>query len=212
MNDLLDHKLKKMDHKVKYKKVPFHEERMQKAVFQGKPKTAHRSWLRKTAPVPLVALIALFCFYVSDTPSRTSIYTAAMLPEKSTVTELKTYQQKAELQSGTVVEKSSLTSRQQSSTMVRETYVIHNEHHYIQTGKRVEETELGEVVGTVKGNLSSDTPTSFFPETKIHSIKGESEKEVIAIQSRRSTGIGSTFISKQGYFVFEKKHRLPSAQ
>ncbi|KHE70066.1 hypothetical protein [Halobacillus sp. BBL2006] len=214
MNDLLDHKLKKLDKESKHKKVPFQKEHTYRAVLLGTLKQSHRQRWRMSLiiPLPLIALVAFFSMQFTDTHSRTPIYTASMQPEKSILAGSKTFDFHREL----FVEKS-LTSTEKSATMFTETYVIHDGKKYIQTGKRVDPESLNKVIGRVKNKDAPEKKTfskgaTFFPETEIYSIKGRKESEMIAIQSTRSTGIGSSSISTPGYFVFKKKEALPTAQ
>ncbi|MBA2176715.1 hypothetical protein H0266_17640 [Halobacillus locisalis] len=211
MNDLLDRKLKKLDRQLKYDEVPFDEEHMKKAVLRApkaRPSTTP-SWIRRTAPLPLIAALTFFCIQFVTNPADHAIYTANMLPSKSSVTELKT-QTNANLLSFDQKKADITSPSPKQSTMIRETYVIHNDHQFVQTGKTVQTEELGEVLGTIQIKRMMDE--TLRQETEIYSIKGEDDEDRIAIESRRNTGIGSTSISKQGYFVFERKEPLPQAQ
>ncbi|TGB01905.1 hypothetical protein [Halobacillus salinus] len=204
MNDLLDRKLKKLDHNIKYDHVPFDKDKTKMAVLEA-PKTSRKqsySWLFKAMPVPLLAALVIVCFQFDFSPSSSETHMAAQSPIKSNVTEMKTsIYAEPEMLSNNTEGKATMTKSQ--STMVRETYVFHNDQEYIQTGRTVNQPELHEVIGTVKIEQVANEP--LLEETKIYSIKGEDTDEHIAIQSRRNTGIGSTSISKQGYFVFEKR-------
>lgn len=132
-----------------------------------------------------------------------------MLPSKSSVTELKT-QTNAKLLSFDQKKNDTASISPKRSTMIRETYVIHNDQQFVQTGKTVQTEQLGEVLGTIQVERMMNE--ILLQETEIYSIKGEDDEDRIAIESRRNTGIGSTSISKKGYFVFERKEPLPQAQ
>lgn len=211
MNDLLDHKLKKLDHQIKYNYVSFDEEKMKKAVLasQKANNKRSRSWVLRTAPIPLVAVLSLICFQLAFPSSSTETHLASLSPVKSNVTEMKTsIYAEPKMLSTKASDQTTLTKGK--STMVRETYVLHNNSEFVQTGRTVDPSQLNEVIGTVKIDRLANEP--LLQETKIYSIKGENTEEFIAIQSRRNTGIGSTSISKQGYFVFEHRKPLPAAQ
>ncbi|UOQ91712.1 hypothetical protein MUO14_14290 [Halobacillus shinanisalinarum] len=220
MNDLLDHRLKKMDHNMKYQKVPMRKpdiENMVHQVTHQPTKRPVKKWMKFTFPMPAVAAIAFLCFQVTNQPSETAMHKAVPLSERSLVTEHKAQQP---IESSTNVQSIQQTSgteiseQKQRSTMVRQTYVMFDDHMFVQTGKRVTETELSKVIGTVKTSTAQEQQrnNAFFPEADIYSIKGADASNKIAIQSRRSTGIGSSSISQQGYFIFEKKEPLPAAQ
>ncbi|MGI8316443.1 hypothetical protein [Halobacillus mangrovi] len=214
MNDLLAHKLKKIDKKVKQDKVSFDKEHTHKAVIarMHKPNGSNQLRVSLMISLPAIALVTFFCLQILDTHSGTPIHTASMHPEKTMAFVAKT----AAFHDGTL-DKKSFTSTEASSTMIRETYVIHNNEHFVQTGELVNPEELNEILGLVKNEDSAEelalrrNSSSFFPEAKIYSIKGRDKNEMIAIQSTRSTGIGSSSISNQGYFVF-KKRNIKAAQ
>ncbi|MCA0972566.1 hypothetical protein LCM20_18365 [Halobacillus litoralis] len=204
MNDLLDRKLKKLDHNIKYDQVTFNEARTKKAVLNApKSETTPPSWFKKAAPLPLIAVAIILCFQLLQAPPSTDTHMASLSPEKNVTSDMKTpVFSEAKFLSGEGIQSTS-TQPVKRSTMVRETYVLHNNHEFVQTGQTVQESQLKDVVGTAEIEpLSHD---SYTHETKIYSIEGENPEKVIAIQSRRNTGIGSTSISKQGYFVFEMK-------
>ncbi|WP_079525477.1 hypothetical protein [Halobacillus hunanensis] len=221
MNDLIDHKLKKMDHNVKYRKVPMEERDIDKMVQQvtnHQSKKPTKNWMKITLPMPAVAVIALLCFQVTSQPSQSEVHKASPLSERSLVTELKAQQSVTSTsspgQSVQTLSGTTWTDHKQSPTMIRQTYVMFQNEMYVQTGNRVEKSELHEVIGTVKpGNASEQQPQqAFFPKTDIYSIEGMDSSEKIAIHSRRSTGIGTSSISQKGFFVFEKQQPLPAAQ
>ncbi|MFD2923282.1 hypothetical protein [Halobacillus naozhouensis] len=221
MNDLLDYKLKKMDHNVKYRKVPMKEQDIDEMVQQvtnHQSKKPLKNWIKLTFPMPAVAVIALLCFQVTNQPAESEVHKAAPLSERSLVTELKAQQSLASTssQDQTVQPLSGTkwTDRKQGPTMIRQTYVMFEEEMYVQTGNRVEKSKLHQVIGTVKpGNASEQhAKQAFFPETDIYSIEGNDSSEKIAIHSRRSTGIGTSSISQQGFFIFKKQQPLPAAQ
>lgn len=210
-----------MDHNVKYRKVPMKErdiDEMVQRVTNHQSKKQMKNWMKITFPMPAVAVIALLCFQVTNDPSQSEVQKASPFPERSLVTELKAQQSVASTSSyGQSVQPLSgakWTDRKQSPTMIRQTYVMFENEMYVQTGNRVEESELHQVIGTVKpGNASEQQPQqAFFPETDIYSIEGIDSSEKIAIHSRRSTGIGTSSISQQGFFVFKKQQPLPAAQ
>lgn len=101
-----------------------------------------------------------------------------------------------------------------TSRMVQKTYVIHKDEQFVQTEKSVTSEQLGEVIGTIgpqshgEGERTLESVTSFQPATKIYRIKGDAPEDKIAIQSWRSTGIGTTPVTRQGYFVFEKSRNV----
>lgn len=211
MSDLIDRKLKKINKEVKYDEVPFDQRHMHKSIIQSlrrKPKK-QSTWIKRSSPVSLTIILLITGLYFS--PTEPNIETAGLMTERSPAPELKT----ATSEPGTSLVKQASPHHTNTSMMVRETYVIHEKKQYVQTGKRVTTEELGEVIGivehqaSVENNQSLESMARFLPETKIHKIKGEETKDKIAIQSWRSTGIGSTSVSKQGYFVFEKSSAMP---
>ncbi|SFK38061.1 hypothetical protein SAMN04487936_112108 [Halobacillus dabanensis] len=208
MSDLIDRKLKKVNKDVKYDEVPFDQRHMHKSILQSlrrKPKKK-AIWIKKSSPLPIAAILLFSGLHFSQTEPNTE--TAGLMTERIPAPELKT----ATVQPGTSSAKQTSTHHTNTSMMVRETYVIHEKKHFIQTGKRVTTEELGEVIGTVEhqpSNESLESVARFLPETKIYKIKGEETKDRIAVQSWRSNGIGSTSVSRQGYFVFEKSPAMP---
>ncbi|UOR10407.1 hypothetical protein [Halobacillus amylolyticus] len=220
MNDLLDRRLKKMDHNVKYQKVPMRERDIESMIHQVTHHPAKRpakKWMKLTFPMPAVAVIAFLCFQVSNQPSESTTHKSVPLSERSLVTEHKAQQTSGSSTNVQSIQQTSsmdIAEQKQSSTMVRQTYVMFEDDMFAQTGNRVTETELSKVIGTVKTStaLEQQRNNAFFPEADIYSIKGMDASEKIAIHSRRSTGIGSSSISQQGYFIFEKKEPLPAAQ
>ena len=85
MNDLLDRRLKKIDHNVKYTKVAFDELNTKKfvklAIYTSQPKK--RTLLLCTLPLPVLAFSAVLFFQIFDTPSSTSIQTGSMVSDKA---------------------------------------------------------------------------------------------------------------------------------
>lgn len=207
MSDLIDRKLKKMNKEIKFDEVPFDQRHMHKSILQSlrrKPKK-QSTWIKKSSPIPAaVILLIITGLHLSQAEPNTE--TAGLMTERIPTPELKT----ATSETTPSFAKQASPHHANTSKMVRETYVIHEDEQFIQTGKRVTSEELGEVIGTVEQKLPDENTQSlasvahFLPETKIYKIKGNEAKDRIAIQSWRSTGIGTTAVSKQGYFVFEK--------
>ncbi|WP_173917822.1 hypothetical protein [Halobacillus sp. Marseille-Q1614] len=213
MNELMDHRLKKMNHQVKYEKVPMGEHEVHKMIHQVKnqPATPRTSWAKTALPFPAMAILAVIAFQFYNQPSDTETFDVTLNSQRSADMEMKDLQtqniesaEKIELVSG---------NTKDTSTIVRQTYIIHNDEFYVQTGRQVQPDELDKPVGTATPKPSESQ--KFIPFTQhetIYAVKGEDEQHIVAIKSWQSTGIGSGNISQQGYFVFEKEEALPIAQ
>ncbi|UOQ44435.1 hypothetical protein MUN89_00085 [Halobacillus salinarum] len=221
MNDLLDRRLKKMNHDVKYNKVAFEEKDIQKIVQKAKqrPHRFRKSWMVRTLPIPAAAVLLFLCFQVMQSPSD-QMHTASFLPEKQLADKEKMTQTFDQSNIHQLKGEQSLQGAQagdQTSTMVRQTYVIHEGARYVQTGQLVDSSRLDEVIGTVQDSTAQTAPSMnhapmLFPKAKIYSVKGKKDSEAIAIQSRHNSGVGSSSVSQQGYFLFEKEAELKKAQ
>ncbi|QAS52511.1 hypothetical protein [Halobacillus litoralis] len=218
MSDIMDRKLKKMNQDVKYCQVPFDRRHMQRSVLHSLKRKRIRkvSRLKKIAPLPIFMTLLFTGLHLFSPASPPASEQASLLPEKSTAAELKsvTHASKASHTNG----QSAVPPSNNTSMMVRETYVIHEDEQFVQTGNRIPKEQLGEVVGTIEHKPPTENQnklesvTAFLPKTKIYKIKGSEGENSIAIQSWRSTGVGSTSISKQGYFIFEKSRPMKNAQ
>ncbi len=220
MNDLLDRRLKKMNHNVKYKRVSFKEKDIQRMVRRTKQKSARssKSWMKLALPIPIVTLLAAMVLLYFNTPSRTPMYTAATLEDKQVTTSLKSVPifDKSDINQTKAFDRGASTEAE-TSTIIQETYVIHNGERYVQTGQVVKASQLDQVIGTVTENQSkvqkpANTPPNLFPKAKIYSIEGKEASKYIAIQSRHNIGIGTSSVSKQGIFIFEKQKQLAKSQ
>ncbi|WP_431801760.1 hypothetical protein [Halobacillus andaensis] len=215
MNELMDRRLKKMDHKVKYSKVPMDEHEASALIVRvrnhyNKPA---RKWPKFIIPVPTVAVIAFMFFQINYQPTNSSQQEITLLSQRPVNTEMKSHQTIQSDEAQQTIEQASSQEENQSSTMVRHTYVIHNEEMYVQTEERVEESELEEPIGSVKPDVPAEqSGASIASQEKIYSVKGTDSSEFVAIKSRRSKGMGSNSVSEQAYYLFEKEESLPMAQ
>lgn len=216
MNELMDRRLKKMNHNVKYQKVPMDEQEVNKLVNKVTKQTSKptKNWARAALPVPAVAVLAFVFFQLNYQPPYSSANDISLLSQRSINTEMKSQQLIENEEAQDSIEQASEQGERESSTIVRQTYIIHNDNMFVQTGKRVEKSDLKESLGSVKpeNSLDQQRGNSVNSEERIYSIQGVDEQRLVAIKSRRSTGIGSSSISQQGYFIFEREDSLPIAQ
>ncbi|MCP3029314.1 hypothetical protein [Halobacillus sp. A5] len=216
MNELMDRRLKKMDHKVKYNKVPRDEHEASALIVKvrnhyNKPA---KKWPRYIIPVPTVAVLAFIFFQINDQPSSSSQHEISLLSQRSVNTEMKSQQVVHNDEAQQSIEQASDRDDNSSSTMIRHTYVIYNDNMYVQTDDRVEEDDLEEPIGSVEPDSPAEQQSrkSITSEEKIYSVKGSEAEDLVAIKSRRSKGIGSSSVSEQGYYLFKKEDALPMAQ
>ncbi|GGF33873.1 hypothetical protein GCM10010954_36160 [Halobacillus andaensis] len=216
MNELMDRRLKKMNHKVKYNKVPMDQHDASALIVKVRNHTHQpsRKWIKYIFPVPAVAVVAFMFLQINYQPSNSSEQEISFLTQRSLNTEMKSQQFIINDEAQQNIEQASNTENSQSSTMVRHTYIIYNDNMYVQTDEQVDESALEEPIGHVKPETPAEQQrgASVTSEEKIFSVKGTDPNDLIAIKSRRNKGIGSTAVSQHGYFIFEKEEALPMAQ
>ncbi|WP_082235620.1 hypothetical protein [Halobacillus massiliensis] len=214
MNELMDHRLKKMNHDVKYKKVPMGEHETHKIIHhvKNRPVRNYRTthW-KKTLPLSTVAAAAVIAFQFYSYPSNTETQEATLASQRSANIELK------EQQMVTAEEQESIEllsgNKDEASPIVRKTYVIHKDSLYVQTERQVQPQLLDKSIGTAVPQESSNQRQSSLPQQeKIYAVKGEEEQEAVAIKSWRYVGTGASRINQKGYFIFEREESLPLAQ
>ncbi|MFC7322117.1 hypothetical protein [Halobacillus campisalis] len=211
MNELMDHRLKKMNHNLKYQQVPMDEFEMDKLLNQAtnQPPRNSKIWRKAALPMPAAAVLIFMIFQVQ--PSHSSQYDTASLSQRPVHTEMKGQQLIENDNVQDTIEQASAQSEQQTYTMVRHTYIIYNDEMFVQTDESIDRSRLVETIGTVKPEASAELQRgqSITSNEKIYSVSGMDEEEVIAIKSRRSTGHGPT---KKDYYIFQKQESLPIAQ
>ncbi|MFG6150483.1 hypothetical protein [Halobacillus sp. B23F22_1] len=216
MNELMDRRLKKMNHNIKYNKVPMDQHDASALIVKVRNHTHPSSlrWIKYIFPVPAVAVVAFMFFQINYQPSNSSEQEISFLSQRSMNTEMKSQQFITNDEAQKNIEQASNTEDTQSSTMVRHTYIIYDDNMYVQTNEQVDESDLEKPIGHVKPETPAEQQrgASVTSEEKIYSVKGTDHHDQIAIKSRRSTGIGSTAVSQHGYFIFEKEEALPMAQ
>ncbi|WP_226585307.1 hypothetical protein [Halobacillus litoralis] len=198
MSDLIDRKLKKLNQDIKYDQVPYDQRYMKRNVHQSlksRPKK-HPEFKMKSWLLPVMTLLILFTA-VQLASTKTEMEEAGLLTPKESAAGFKVASAKKE----------AAFMNQPASKMVQETYVIHQDEQFYQTGKTVSPDQLGEVIGTITPSHLDESlkeAGEFQTETKIFTIKGVENQNKIAIRSWRNTGIGAATISTEGYYVFEK--------
>ncbi|MCP3031842.1 hypothetical protein LF817_10850 [Halobacillus sp. A1] len=211
MNELMDRRLKKMNHNVKYQQVPMDEYEMDKLLNQATNQAPKNSkvWKKSALPMPAAAVLIFMIFQVQ--PSHSSQYDTTSLSQRPVHTEMKGQQLIENDEAQHTIEQASAQSEQQTYTMVRHTYIIFNDEMFVQTGETIEKSKLVETIGTVKPETSAELQRrqSITSKENIYSVEGMDENEVIAIKSRRSTGHETT---KKDYYIFQKQDSLPIAQ